>query len=316
MTRPALKGIVAAPLLPMLPDQSIDWECLPRYMAWVADQRPAAIAMNMDASEGTALTLAEQLEVMRVARRAIAGKVPLYSGLIARFTAEAVDLARQLKSAGAQGLAVFAPLPISLGKPIPTEMIYGYHKAVAEAADLPIIAFQQPIERAPDYTPEVIHAFCGIPQLVALKEASFDTGHTLQSIEAARTAPREIGILTGSDTIILEAFLIGCHGALIGFAGTATAELVAMQEAAATRDVRTAYAIWNRLGPLARYCWRAPLRNYRPRMKEVLVAQGLFSHATVRRPQLGVSDQERTTLRRLADEAGLLGKQAAAVAAE
>jgi 4-hydroxy-tetrahydrodipicolinate synthase len=144
---------------------------------------------------------------------------------------------------------------------------------------------------------------------VALKEASFDTGHTLQSIEAARHG-REFGILTGSDTIILEAFLIGCHGGLIGFAGTAVEELVSMQRAAAARDVPAAYAIWDRLGPLARYCWRPPLRNYRPRMKEVLVMQGLFRTATVRRPQMDVSDAERAELRRLAALAGLLEGEA------
>jgi dihydrodipicolinate synthase/N-acetylneuraminate lyase len=41
-------------------------------------------------------------------------------------------------------------------------------------------------------------------------------------------------------------------------------------------------------------------------MKEVLKLQGLIAHATVRPPQLGVGDDERAELRRLADRAGLL----------
>jgi 4-hydroxy-tetrahydrodipicolinate synthase len=67
-----------------------------------------------------------------------------------------------------------------------------------------------------------------------------------------------------------------------------------------------AAAIWARLGPLARYCWRDPIRDYRPRMKEVLKLQGLIPHATVREPQLGVDDAERETLRVLAKRAGLI----------
>ena len=55
------EGIVAAPFLPMLPDQSIDWDSLKRYIGWIAGQRPTAIAMNMDASEGPALDRDEQL---------------------------------------------------------------------------------------------------------------------------------------------------------------------------------------------------------------------------------------------------------------
>ncbi len=41
-------------------------------------------------------------------------------------------------------------------------------------------------------------------------------------------------------------------------------------------------------------------------MKEVLVMQGYFAHATVRPPQLPVDDAERAELRRLAERAGLL----------
>jgi len=98
---------------------------------------------------------------------------------------------------------------------------------------------------------------------------------------------------------------MGCNGALIGFAGTATAELIEMHKRVAAKDFAGAFAIWEKLGPLARYCWRNPIRDYRPRMKEVLRMQGLIAHATVRPPQLGVSDDERAELRRLATFAGL-----------
>ena len=91
-----------------------------------------------------------------------------------------------------------------------------------------------------------------------------------------------------------------------GFACTATAELVAMHRNVVAQDYGRAFAIWERLGPLARYAWRNPIRDYRPRMKEVLKMQGLIAHATVRPPQLGIGDDERMELRRLATLAGLL----------
>jgi len=42
-------------------------------------------------------------------------------------------------------------------------------------------------------------------------------------------------------------------------------------------------------------------------MKEALRLQGVFPHATVRPPQLGVDDAERALIARLAREAGLTG---------
>jgi 4-hydroxy-tetrahydrodipicolinate synthase len=320
MTALVAKGIVAAPVLPMLPDFSIDWDGLRSYLAWIATQRPTAIAMNMDASEGPALSRAEMLEIVRVSRKAIAdacpdNPCPLVSGLIVGSTADAVVFGRELKAAGAQGLAIFPPFPTFLGNPVPTGMIYEYHKAIAEGVELPLIAFQFPKAFGPDFPPETLRELVKIPQLVGLKEASFDTTKTVETIDAARKLPRKIGILTGSDTFILEAMIFGCDGALIGFACTATAELIRMHEAVRAKDFETAFEIWGRLGPLARYAWRAPIRDYRPRMKEVLVLQGLIRHAAVRPPQLPVDDAERAELRRLAVHAGLIaegGQRAAA----
>ena len=301
-----LRGIVAAPFLPMLPDATIDWATLETYLRGIAETRPTAIAMNMDASEGPALDRDEQIEVLHVSKKAIAGHCPLLSGLIAGSTRDAVRWGNTLKEAGAEGLCIFPPFPTFLGNPVPSEMIYAYHKAIADGVGLPMIAFQFPKSFGPDFPPETLARLETIPQIVGLKEASFDTTKTIETIAAAKALPRKLGILTGSDTFILEAMIFGCDGALIGFAGTATDEINRMHRAVEARDYATAHAIWDRLGPLARFCWRAPIRDYRPRMKEVLVLQGLFPHSTCRPPQLGVGDAERDALRKLADHAGLL----------
>lgn len=301
-----LSGIVSAPMLPMLPDTSVDWTTLKRYIGWVAAQKPTAIAMNMDASEGPSLDRDEQVEIVRVSREAIGGACPLISGLIAGSTRDAVRWGNDLKRAGAQGLAVFPPFPTFLGNPVPSEMIFQYHKAIADGVDLPLVAFQFPKAWGPDFPPETLARLATIPQVIGLKEASFDTTKTIDTIEAAKALPRKFGVMTGSDTFIWEAMVMGCDGALIGFAGTATAELKEMQRCAAARDYDRGAAIWQRLAPLARYCWRAPIRDYRPRMKEVLKLQGLIPHATVRPPQLPVDDAERAELARLAGQAGLL----------
>jgi 4-hydroxy-tetrahydrodipicolinate synthase len=301
-----LQGIVAAPALPMLPDQSIDWESLRSYIGWVAGQNPTAIAMNMDASEGPSLDRDEQLRVLKVCREAIGERCPLFSGLIAGSTRDAVRWGKELKAAGAQGFAVFPPFPTFLGNPVPAEMIHRYHAAIADGLGVPLVAFQFPKAWGPDFPPETLAQLARIPQIVGLKEASFDTTKTLETIDVAKRLPRKLGIMTGSDTFIYEAMLMGCDGALIGFAGTATKELIEMHAAVVRRDYDLGGEIWARLGPLARFCWRAPIRDYRPRMKEVLRMQGLIAHATVREPQLGVDDAERKELQRLVAAAKLV----------
>jgi 4-hydroxy-tetrahydrodipicolinate synthase len=305
LTRP-FSGVIAAPLLPMHDDGAIDWATLERYIDWIAAQRPAAIVMNMDASEVIALDDEEQVEVLRQCCRVVAGRVPMLSGVVAGSTRAAARKAAQLRELGAEGLAVFPPFPTFSGTPVPAEMILRFHRAIAEASGLPLICFQFPKGWGPDYTPEILRAIAEIPGLIAIKESSFDIAQTQQTIEVAHALPQPIGVLTGSDTFIFEALMMGCDGALIGFAGTATAELVAMHAAVRRGDFAAGQALWARLGPVARFCWRAPIRDFRPRMKEVLRLQGLFPSAACREPQLGICDDERRSLAGLCAQAGLV----------
>ena len=298
LSRP-FTGIIAAPMLPMHDNGDIDWTTLARYIAWIATQKPAAIVMNMDASEVIALDDDEQVEVIRVCVDAIAGRVPFLSGVGAGSTRAAAAKAIRFRDAGAEGLTVFPPFPTFSGTPVPEQMIVRYHRAIAEAAGLPIICFQFPKGWGPDYTPEILYAIAEIPELIAIKESSFDVAQTLQTIDVAKNLRAPIGVLTGSDTFILEAMMMGCDGALIGFAGTATAELVAMHDGVRRGDYASALAIWDKLGPVARYCWRPPIRDFRPRMKELLRLQGQFPSSACREPQLGIDGDERAALERL-----------------
>ena len=299
------QGIVAAPFLPMNEDESIDWKSLQSYYRWLAAQRPTAIAVNMDASEGSSLTREEQLDVLRATLEAVDGACPVLSGVMASFTADAVRWGNELKRVGAQGLVVFPPLPVFLGNPLPSEMVVCYHAAIG-GIGLPFVAFQLPKGEGPDLSADVMRELVKFSNFIGVKEASCDAVRTIESVDTAARLPRKLGILTGSDQFILEAMLMGCDGALIGFAGTATEELIRMHAAVRSRDTATAYRIWDRLGPLARYCWRLPERDYRPRMKEVLVMQGLIRSAAVRAPQMGIGEAERAELRRLARHAGLI----------
>ncbi len=306
MLKRPLNGVISAPFLPMKVDGEIDWSGLERYMDWLSNQNPMGIAMNMDASEVIALTEDEQEQVIRVCIDVIKGRVPFLSGIVAGSTRSAAAKAEHYAGLGVEGFPVFPPFPTFSGAPVPSEMIYRYHKAIADAAHLPIICFQFPKGWGPDYSPEILRRVAEIPEVVAIKEASFDVAQTLSTIEVAATLPRSIGVLTGSDTFIFEAMMMGCSGALIGFAGTFTRELVEMNEGVQRGDIDKARAIWRKLGPIARYCWRSPIRDFRPRMKEVLRLQGLIECAAVREPQLGIDDTERSEIRRLMIDNGLL----------
>jgi 4-hydroxy-tetrahydrodipicolinate synthase len=282
-------GIIPAPVLPFHENGTIDWDMLDRYIVQVAAGQPRGIAMNMALSEVNSLEIAEQVEVIRRVKAALKGGCTLLSGVNGTDTAAAVEHGKRLVDAGAEGLVIFPPLPAFLSAPT-VQMIVDYHAAVADAVDIPMLAFQTNFCNYPRGT---ITALSKIKNIVAIKDDSFNVDLTLDNIKEARSAKRRIGSLTGSDTFILEAMLMGCDGALIGFAATATDALVRMHKYATEGNVTQAYEIWNRLGPLARICWRHPIRDYRVRTKYTLMKQGVLKNYVVRAPFPTILDVDR-----------------------
>jgi 4-hydroxy-tetrahydrodipicolinate synthase len=149
MARKPWAGVIAAPFLPFDTDHAIDWRTLERYIASIAASGPRAIAMNMSASEAYSMEPEEHAEVIRVCKRAVAGAVPILSGITNSYTAGARRAAQRMVEAGADGLVVFPPLPITLFKPVSAQMVVDFHAAVTTAVDVPVFAFQTPTSPYP-----------------------------------------------------------------------------------------------------------------------------------------------------------------------
>jgi 4-hydroxy-tetrahydrodipicolinate synthase len=285
-------GIIAAPVLPLDESGSIDWSAFDRYLESVAAGRPKAIAMNMAVSEVSSLTLAEQVDVIRRAKQVLHGKCTLVSGVNTTNAPAAVELGRRMIEAGAEALVAFPPVPAFLG-PVSASMVGDFHADIAKGVDVPLIAFETNFISYPTGS---ISALSKIRNIVSIKDAAFNVDHTVANVTENLRIERPIGLMTGSDTFVLEAILMGCNGALIGLAATATAALVEMYELAVQNKITEAYEIWNRIAPIARICWRPPIRDYRVRIKYVLMRQGVIPSMKVRAPFPELTDGDRRDL--------------------
>ena len=64
-----LNGLIPATVLPMDADGRIDEQALRRYIGWIAEQGPVALAINVDTGEGPHLTLDEKVRVLEIVER-------------------------------------------------------------------------------------------------------------------------------------------------------------------------------------------------------------------------------------------------------
>ena len=299
-----LDGLIPATVLPMHADGSIDETALRSYIRWVADQGPVALAINVDTGEGPHLTHDEKVRVLGIVRDVT--YLPIVAGLAGPSTEAAVRQATDFQTAGADALLVF-PIPAYLSEPLDPRVPVAYHEAIAEVG-LPLILFQlQPALAGLNYEPDTLRAMASVEGVVAIKEASFDARRFVETARLVAELPRPITLLTGNDNFILESFMLGATGALIGFGAVMTREQVEMIDAWNTGRLDDAKALGRRVQRLADVVFARPIGDYRVRLKECLRILGVLQAAHVRLPLMPIGDAERADLASVLAEVGLLG---------
>jgi 4-hydroxy-tetrahydrodipicolinate synthase len=295
-----LGGLIPATLLPLTDDYQIDEPALRAYIRWLLSfDGLKALAVNMDTGEGPHLSRDERRRVLDIYTDEVRGRLPLLAGIAARYTAEAIDLARDASSAGAHGLVVF-PIPAFAGEPLAPEVPFEYHHAIAEAVPLPMVLFQlQAALAGVLFSRETLLRLISIATVVAIKEASFDAVRFVETRRILSEAQRPIQLLTGNDNFIFESFLLGAQGALIGFGTIAIAEQIDLIERVQSGDVQGAARINDAVvKPLADALFASPVRNYRARLKEALRQMGVIPGAAMRPPLLPLDADERAAVTR------------------
>jgi 4-hydroxy-tetrahydrodipicolinate synthase len=306
-----LDGLIPATVLPMHEDGSIDEPALRSYIGWVADQGPVALAINVDTGEGPHLTLDEKVRVIRIVREVT--DLPIVAGLAGPSTDAAVRQATDFRTAGADALLVF-PIPAYLSEPLDVRVPVAYHEAIAQVG-LPLILFQlQPALAGLNFEPDTLRAMASVEGVVAIKEASFDARRFVDTARLIADLPRPITMLTGNDNFILESFMLGATGALIGFGAVMTREQVDMIDAWNDGRIDDARELGRRVQRLADVVFAAPVGDYRVRLKECLRILGVLESAHIRRPLMPLRDADRAMLADVLVEVGLLREPAVATA--
>lgn len=309
ITHTDLEGVIAAVIVPMRSDFSIDFPALEKYLEWVVAQGPTGIAVNVDTGEGPYLTPDERSEVIRVTRRAAGDRCLVVAGIGGPSTPFAMTNARAARDAGADALLVF-PVAAFINDPLEPHIMVDYHKAIADAAGLPLILFQLgPIFGGLIYPREALAATLELPEVIGLKDASFDSQHFIATRDIIRRAGHPVTLLTGNDNFVLESWLLGAQGALLGYGATAVRGLVEMLDAVKRKDFDGAVALQKSVqGFCDDYIYSWPIGDYRARSKVALVHMGLLTpeQTFVRPPYLSLWDKDKDLARQMVEQYGLL----------
>lgn len=290
-------GLFIPQVTPFHPDGRIDEVSLRRLTRHFLDQEGVSgIVSCARIGEGPVLAWEEQCAVFRAVQGVMDGAHVHVAAIGPRSTAEAVAQIQELERIGVSAAMIFPPLLFAWGQ-VPGELKYRFFRDLAGQTRLPLVLFQIPV-RNYWYDVETIARIAGLPNVVAMKEASFDRELFASTARRLKADGSPITLLTGNDRFVGECLEQGARGTLLGVTNVATAEWARMMAQARAGDFAGVRATEEHLRPLQEVIFGEPIVEAVSRIKATLRHEGIIAHATVRAPQMGISPVEEVDLLR------------------
>jgi 4-hydroxy-tetrahydrodipicolinate synthase len=308
-------GVIPAVLLPFNDDLSIDERSFRSHLRDVAATKGlSAVTVNAHSTEVASCSFEEQRRVVEIAQDEIGDRLPLVNGVWADGSIEAARIARMAHERGASALLVFPPAPFTLGQS--PEMAIAHFKRIADATDLPLIAFQYPLATGQGYPRDtLLRLIEQVPTVRAIKDWAGNVPQHEMHIRTLQRLPRPVNVLTTHSAWLLSSLVLGCNGLLSG-SGSVIPDLQAeLFRAVQAMDLSEAQRLNDRIYPLACVFYADPWADMHNRMKEALVLLGRLPRAVVRPPLVKLGRAEIDRIRLALVEAGLLASSAARDAA-
>jgi 4-hydroxy-tetrahydrodipicolinate synthase len=304
------QGVIPAVILPFADDLAIDESEFRRHLRDIAaTEGLSAVTVNAHSTEVASCSFDEQRRVLEIAQEEVGGRLPIVNGIWADGSLEAARLARAASDGGASALLVFPPAPFTLGQS--PAMALTHFKRIADATDLPLIAFQYPLATGQGYPNEtLLRMIEEVPSIRAIKDWAGTVQQHEWHVRTLQSLPRPVNVLSTQSSWLLSSLVLGCKGLLSG-SGSVIADLQArLFRAVQGDDLREARALNDRIYPLAGVFYASPWADMHNRMKEALVLLGRLKRAVVRPPLVKLDPAEVGRIREALVTAGLLGTRA------
>jgi 4-hydroxy-tetrahydrodipicolinate synthase len=245
--------------------------------------------------ESVTLSAAEHERVVRTCVETAGRRAPVIAGAGSNSTAHAIDLAKIAKRAGADAVLVVAPY---YNRPS-QDGLAAHFLAIADAVDIPIVAYNVPSRTIVDILPETMARIAKHPNVVGIKDA---TGDMSRVARHKALCGESFVQLSGDDGSALGFAAQGGVGCISVTANVAPALCADLQNALARADYTGARAIDEKLSLLHKALFVEP--SPAP-AKYACSLLGLCTEE-VRLPLLTCSEPAKARIRAAMIHAGLI----------
>ena len=287
--------VLTAMITPFNPDGTVNYAVTEKLAAHLANHGTDTLVVCGTTGESPTLSWDEEFELFRVVKSAIAGNAKVMAGTGSNSTAEAITATQKAAKMGLDGSLQVVPY---YNKP-PQSGLYHHFKAIAQAADLPIMLYNVPGRTSQNLLPETIAKLAEIPNIVAVKEAS---GNLDQVSQIRQLTSTDFAIYSGDDSLTLPMLAIGGKGVVSVASHLVGSQLQQMIQAFESGQVQAATQIHLKLFSLfkALFITTNPIP-----IKEALKLQG-WDVGSFRLPLCDPGEEVRAMLKTVMAELNLL----------
>ena len=236
------KGVIPAVTTKFTEDDRLDFKEMARCFDLQIEAGVDGLVACGSLGEGPMLSHDERIDVLKAVQQSARGK-PALMTVAEAATRDACRLAERAAKAGASGLMV---VPSTIYHTNRDETLAAL-RAVAEAADLPVMVYSNRVAYRVDVTNEMLLELSEDKRFVAVKESSDDLRRTTSAV--AMLGGR-MAVFTGVDNLAFEALCVGAVGWIAGLVTAFPGETVAIYRLVKAGRLAEALALYRWFRPL------------------------------------------------------------------
>ncbi len=275
------KGVLPAVTTKFTPDNGLDFAEMERCFALQLSAGVHGLIIGGSLGEGPMLTPNERLEIAKFART-LCGKKPVILTINEADTITATTRAKEAAKAGVDGLMV---VPSLVYKTNHVETVANL-RAIAQAADLPVMIYSNRVAYRVDVTPEIMMDLADDKRFQAIKESSDEIRRTTEIINICGS---RYNILTGVDNLAAEALMMGAVGWVAGLVVAFPRETMAVYNYIMNGQYDRALQIYRWFRPLL----DLDVSSYLVQNIKLVEAMAIDSNERVRLPRMPLMGGER-----------------------
>lgn len=201
------EGSCTALVTPFNKSGEVNYFSLKSLIEYQLASNTKAIVILGTTGESPTITEEERIKIIKFCACLINKKIPLIVGTGSNSTKEACRRSKQAEMLGADAVLVVTPYYNRSN----SRGIVEHYREVAQAVNIPVIAYNVPSRTGVNISPEVALRLSKIKNMAGIKEAS---GNLTQLAEMCQILPKSFAVYSGDDVLSLPSMSLGAKGVI------------------------------------------------------------------------------------------------------